>query len=82
MFSLVFVQVCATVIALRKKWPDRERPFRLPLSPFLPSVGIISGLGLSLALSHISLSAWGVAGGWIMLGAVVYGFFSKAAKAS
>jgi amino acid transporter len=82
MFLLVFVQVCATVIALRKKWPDRERPFRLPLSPFLPSVGIISGLGLSLALSHISLSAWGVAGGWIMLGAVVYGFFSKAAKAS
>jgi len=31
MFLLVFVLVCATLIRMRMKRPERERPFKVPL---------------------------------------------------
>ncbi|MBV1915978.1 MAG: amino acid permease [Pseudomonadales bacterium] len=72
MFLLVFVLVCASVIRLRKLWPDRERPFRVPLSPWLPAVGIISGLILSVWMLQISLTAWIVAVCWLSLGGIFF----------
>ncbi len=72
MFLLVFVMVCATVIRLRNRWPDRERPFRVPLSPWLPTVGIIAGLVLSVWLLHVSLIAWLVAISWLILGMIMF----------
>jgi amino acid transporter len=72
MFLLVFVMVCATVIRLRNHWPDRERPFRVPLSPWLPIMGIIAGLVLSVWLLQVSLIAWLVALGWLALGGIMF----------
>ena len=76
MFLLVFAMVCATVIRLRSRWPDRERPFRAPLSPWLPGLGIAAGVLLSVGLVHLSPAAWITAGIWLTLGLGV-GIHSK-----
>jgi amino acid transporter len=68
MFLLVFVLVCATVIRLRQRWPDRHRPFRVALVPAVPMIGILAGLILSVSLLRISLIAWLTAGVWMVLG--------------
>jgi amino acid transporter len=72
MFLLVFIMVCVTVIRLRNHWPDHERPFKVPLSPLLPGVGIIAGIILSVWLLRVSLVAWFVALVWMILGGVMY----------
>jgi APA family basic amino acid/polyamine antiporter len=71
-FLLVFVLVCATVIRLRKQWPEKQRPFRVALVPLLPALGIVAGLVLSVGLLQISLLAWFTAGGWMLIGLVVH----------
>jgi amino acid transporter len=68
MFLLVFIIVCATVIRLRSLQPERERPFRVPLSPWLPAIGIAAGFGLLIGLVKLSVAAWITAGTWLMLG--------------
>jgi APA family basic amino acid/polyamine antiporter len=72
MFLLLYFLVCATVIVLRRKWPDRERPFRVPLYPLSPLIGIVAGLGLSLALFRVSQTAWLTVGIWLLAGLVTY----------
>jgi amino acid transporter len=79
MFLLVFVIVCATVIRLRARWPDRPRPFRVALVPALPIIGILAGLILSVALLRISLLAWLTAGIWILLGLGLHKLLRKSA---
>jgi APA family basic amino acid/polyamine antiporter len=71
MFLLVFSLVCATVIRLRKLWPNRERPFRVPLSPLLPGIGIAAGLTLSVGLFQLSVAAWVTAAAWLAIGLAV-----------
>lgn len=68
MFLLLFAMVCLTLIRLRSRWPHRERPFRVPLSPWLPGVGMAAGLLLSFGLVHLSPAAWITAGIWLLLG--------------
>ena len=41
-----FILVCVGVMVLRHKDPNRERPFRVPLGPYLlPGLGAVSGCG-------------------------------------
>jgi amino acid transporter len=65
-----FILVCVGVTVLRVKDPDRVRPFRVPLGPYL-----LPGLGaLSCALLIYFLpggSYWRFIG-WLMLGLAVY----------
>ena len=72
MFSLVFMMVCATVIRLRRRWPDRRRPFAVPLSPWLPAAAMAAGMVLSVWLLNVSRIAWVVALVWIVLGAAMF----------
>jgi len=72
MFLLLFIIVCATVVRLRRLWPDRERLFRVPLSPWLPAMAIIAALVLSVWLLQISWLAWMVALSWLMLGGIIF----------
>ena len=39
---LAFVIVCAAVLIMRRTHPDAERPFRAPLVPVVPILGIRS----------------------------------------
>jgi basic amino acid/polyamine antiporter, APA family len=65
-----FLIVCLGVLILRKVDPERERPFRVPFSPFLPSFGIIVCLALiALGVPPITLIFFGV---WVAAGLVIY----------
>lgn len=72
MFLLVFTLVCATVIRLRRRWPERKRPFRVVLSPYVPAIGMMAGIVLAAALFRISLVAWLTSGAWLIVGFIVH----------
>ncbi len=44
------VLVNYALIVHRRKYPDMERPFRVPLVPLLPAIGIIANLGLIIQI--------------------------------
>lgn len=67
-----FIIVCVAVLILRKTDPDRHRPFKVPLSPWLPSMGIICCGGLmiySMQSLKTSASLFPI---WVGLGALIY----------
>src|SRR5881396_854206 len=66
---LAFVLVCAGVWILRRTRPDLERPFRAPLVPLVPLAGILSCLGLMLALP---LDTWIRLVVWLAIGIGIY----------
>ena len=72
MFFFLYFLVCTTVLVLRRKWPDRERPFRVPFSPLTPLIGIVAGVGLSVILFQVSRTAWITVCIWLVLGLVIY----------
>jgi len=45
-----FVIVCAAVLIMRRTNPDAERPFRVPLYPIVPILGILTCLLLMFSL--------------------------------
>jgi amino acid transporter/nucleotide-binding universal stress UspA family protein len=77
LFLLLFIQVQAALIALRKKRPDLKRGFRVPWVPFVPIVGIILQLGLAGFLAYYNWQAWVSAAAWIVLGLVVFYTYSR-----
>jgi APA family basic amino acid/polyamine antiporter len=47
---LAFVIVCSSVLIMRYKHPEAERPFRAPLVPLVPILGILSCVLLMFSL--------------------------------
>jgi len=64
-----FILVCAGIIVLRIKDPDRPRPFRVPGGLTIPILGIISCLYLIYFLPPTS---WLRFAAWLNLGFVIY----------
>lgn len=65
-----FILVCVGVMVLRRKDPDRHRPFRVPLGPYLlPGLGAVSCAFLIYFLPEGSY--WRFVG-WLMLGLSIY----------
>ncbi len=71
---LAFVLVSAGIWILRVKSPDLERPFRTPLVPLVPILGIIICGGMIVALDYTTLK---VAALWMVLGIIIYYTYSK-----
>ena len=71
---LAFVLVCAGVLILRRKRPELERPFRTPLVPFVPIMGILSCFGLMLTLPA---DTWIRLGVWLLIGFIIYFGYSR-----
>ena len=72
MFLLLFIQVQAVLIALRRQQPDLRRGFRVPWVPVIPVIGIALQLFLAVYLFFYSPLAWASAAVWIALGLMVY----------
>src|ERR1700676_4059984 len=70
---LAFVIVCAAVMILRVRRPDLNRPFRTPLVPVVPILGIIVSLGLMASLNGIT---WVRLIVWLIIGMVIYFTYS------
>ncbi len=64
-----FLIVCAGVIVLRRSRPELERPFRVPLFPVLPALGIVLCAYLMVSLPG---SAWVRFVIWLVIGLVIY----------
>jgi APA family basic amino acid/polyamine antiporter len=64
-----FVLVCVGIIVLRKRDPDRVRPFRTPLVPLVPILGVASCLYLMLGLPWVTWVRFGI---WLAAGLVIY----------
>ncbi len=71
---LAFVLVCAGIIILRRKDPGLHRPFKTPLVPLVPILGII-------VCSAMIFSLWGrtllSAFIWMIIGLIIYFSYSK-----
>jgi APA family basic amino acid/polyamine antiporter len=64
-----FMLVAMGILILRKREPDRARPFRTPWVPLVPILGIASCLYLMLGLPWITWIRFGL---WLALGLVIY----------
>jgi amino acid transporter/nucleotide-binding universal stress UspA family protein len=82
MFMLLFVQVNMALIRLRRKRPDLDRGFRVPLVPVVPGLAIATMLFLAVFLFTHYPMAWVAAGGWIGVGLVVYYAYSRKREAA
>ncbi|HEX4896202.1 MAG TPA: amino acid permease [Solimonas sp.] len=68
-----FFLVCASVIVLRKTRPNLHRPFRTPLVPLLPILGMGFCGWLMVSLPVATWIAFGV---WMALGLTIYFSYS------
>jgi APA family basic amino acid/polyamine antiporter len=66
---LAFVLVSAGVWILRRARPELDRPFRTPLMPLVPILGILCCLGLMLTLP---IDTWLRLFVWLIIGLVIY----------
>ncbi len=69
-----FVLVCVGIVIMRKADPDRPRPFRTPLVPLVPILGIIVCSAMIVSLDKMTLLT---AGGWMFLGFFVFFLYSR-----
>ncbi|MBI3449794.1 MAG: amino acid permease [Acidobacteria bacterium] len=66
---LAFMIVCAAVLIMRRTHPEAERPFRAPLVPFVPVMGILSCFLLMVSLPSENWLRLFV---WLGLGLMIY----------
>jgi len=67
-----FTIVCGGIAVLRYTHPDIKRPFRCPLVPLIPLLGICFCAGLMLALPKITWIRFVV---WLIVGLFIYFFY-------
>ncbi|MET0298169.1 MAG: amino acid permease [Flavitalea sp.] len=69
-----FILVCIGVIIMRKTDPTTPRPFRAPLVPLVPILGVITCAGMIVGLpGETQLSAVV----WVAVGLVIYFLYSR-----
>ena len=72
-----FVLVCAGTWIMRRKNPEVRRPFRAPMVPLVPILGILICTGMIIALDpRTQLTAFC----WMLIGFVVYFSYSRFAS--
>jgi APA family basic amino acid/polyamine antiporter len=71
---LAFVIVCGGVLVLRYKRPELKRPFKTPLFPVVPILGMASSIGLMYFLPG---DTWIRLIVWMGIGIAIYFLYSK-----
>lgn len=69
-----FVVVCGAVWIMRYTNPNQHRPFRCPLVPVVPLLGILFNLGLMFSLGWHNWLRLGI---WLGIGLVIYFGYSR-----
>ena len=70
---LAFMIVCAGVWILRVRHPEMHRPFKTPLVPLVPALGILTAVYL---MTQLAMITWVVMVSWLLLGLVIYFSYS------
>jgi APA family basic amino acid/polyamine antiporter len=71
---LAFVIVCLGVLVLRYKRPEIHRPFKTPLFPLIPILGVLSSLAV---MSFLPLDTWLRLIVWMGIGFLIYFFYGR-----
>ncbi|MCU1258364.1 MAG: amino acid permease-associated region, partial [Bryobacterales bacterium] len=71
---LAFVIVCIGVVVMRKTNPDLPRPYRTPLVPLVPILGVLVCLAMMISLD---IDTWIRLVIWLVIGFVVYFGYSR-----
>jgi APA family basic amino acid/polyamine antiporter len=69
-----FIIVCGAVLIMRHTNPQAHRPFRCPLVPIVPILGILCCLVLMLSLPAAN---WWRLIGWLAIGLCIYFFYGR-----
>jgi APA family basic amino acid/polyamine antiporter len=64
-----FVLVCVGILILRRRDPDRPRPFRAPWSPVVPILGVLFCVYLMLGLPWVTWVRFAL---WLLVGLAIY----------
>lgn len=72
---LAFVMVCVSVLIMRKKHPEADRPFKTPWFPVIPILGILTSLLLMFALP---VENWWRLLIWLGIGFAIYFAYGRA----
>jgi len=67
-----FILVCLGVVRLRRTAPERPRPFRVPLVPWFPILGVFLCFALMISLPVLT---WIRFVGWLAIGLLIYFFY-------
>lgn len=71
---MAFTMVCIGVIILRVRRPDIKRPFKTPLYPFIPILGIVACL---VQVAFLNIYAWEFMAVWLVIGISVYFMYGR-----
>ena len=71
---LAFVIVCAGVMVMRKTQPDLPRPYRTPMVPLIPILGILVCFAMMASLDKWT---WVRLVVWLLIGFVIYFGYSR-----
>ncbi len=71
---LAFVIVCIAVLVLRRTNPTQHRPFRTPLVPWVPILGIVFNGYMMYKLGYINWLRLII---WLLIGLVIYFTYSR-----
>jgi APA family basic amino acid/polyamine antiporter len=71
---LAFIIVSSGVVALRRRYPDLERPFRVPALPLVATAAILSSLALMATLPG---ATWIRLAVWALIGIGIYFFYAR-----
>jgi basic amino acid/polyamine antiporter, APA family len=74
---LAFTIVCAGVWVLRVRHPEMHRPFKTPLVPLVPILGI--GSAVYPHVAKLAAITWEVMIGWLIFGLIIY-FTTRSAQ--
>lgn len=69
-----FILVCIGILLMRKTNPELVRPFKTPLVPLVPVLGIVVCTAMIIALDAFTLKAAIV---WMIVGLIVYFTYSR-----
>jgi APA family basic amino acid/polyamine antiporter len=69
-----FIIVCAGVIVLRYTRKDIHRPFKAPLTPVLPGIGVLL---CGYLMASLPWQTWARFVIWLLLGLLIYSFYSR-----
>jgi len=66
---LAFVIVCIGIVVMRKTNPDAPRPYRTPLVPIVPILGVLVCFAMMYSLS---METWIRLVVWLVIGLAIY----------
>ena len=74
--GIVYTITASASVALRKKYPEWPRPFKMPGGTGVGILGAIIGLAITAGVAYSMVvaiqTAWWVVGAWIVIGLVIY----------